>query len=69
MDFVFVSRSTCLSDSPFYLTASADVAGSVLIRKETVLVIMSALINRDDNELDYFYAMFCVWVLLPLLVR
>lgn len=32
----------------------------MLIRKEMVLVIMSSLINGDDNEQYYFYAMFCV---------
>lgn len=31
----------------------------MLIREEMALVIMSSLVNRDDNEQYYFYAMFC----------
>lgn len=31
----------------------------MLIREEMALVIMSTLVNRDDNEQYYFYAMFC----------
>lgn len=34
-----------------------------------VLVIMSTLIKRDENEQYYFYAMFCVGPLLPILIK
>lgn len=56
----FVSRSACLSDSLFPRTIRSNVPGSVLIREEMALVIMSTLVNEDDNEQYYFYAMFCV---------
>lgn len=54
---------------PFCLTASSVHAGSVLIRKEMVLVIMSTLVTRNDNAQYYFYAMLCARPQLPILIK
>lgn len=59
----FVCRSACLSDSLFSRTIRTNVPGSVLIREEMALVIMSTLVNREDNEQYYFYALFCTGAL------
>lgn len=59
MDFFSLHiRHACLI--PFLPSRWLRQGRSVLIRKEMVLVIMSTLINSDDNEQYYFYAMFCV---------
>lgn len=59
MDFIlFPIRHACLI--LFWPGRSPRQRWSVLIRKEMVLVIMSTLVNGDDNEQYYFYAMFCV---------
>lgn len=66
---LFVFPWPCLSDPLSCPAASSVHAGSVLIRSEMAPVIMSTLVTRDDNAQYYFYAMFCVGRLFPILIK
>ena len=69
--FLFPIQHACPIPS-FALAASCANAGSVLITKETVVVIMSTLINVDDNEQYYFFRNVLCWGVgtqLPILIK
>lgn len=55
---LYVCDSVWLSDR-FSLAAGSDQAGSVLIRREIDVVILSALVTGRDKAEYYSKAMFC----------